>query len=120
MKKGRGGYGSQVGTKEPHSFCSAGRAVLAMEPSSTSINYAVTPARADGPKGRVSARSLVVVIAKSSYTACDATAGMTPIEERPIHTAMAIIIRFSVNEMKPSGTLLDPPTQAHLSSRLSM
>lgn len=37
-----------------------------------------------------------------------------------IQTAMVIIIRFSVSEMKPSGTLLDPPTQAHFSSRLSM
>ena len=37
-----------------------------------------------------------------------------------IQTAMKIIIRFSVSEMKPSGTLLDPPTQAHFSSRLSM
>ena len=36
-----------------------------------------------------------------------------------IQTAIAIIPRFSVSEMKPSGTLLSPPTQAHLSSRLS-
>ncbi len=36
-----------------------------------------------------------------------------------IQTAMATIIRFSVSETKPSGTLLDPPTQAHLISRLS-
>ena len=36
-----------------------------------------------------------------------------------IHTAMAIIIRFSVRETKPSGTLDEPPTQAHFSSRLS-
>jgi hypothetical protein len=32
---------------------------------------------------------------------------------------MATIIRFSMSEMNPRGTLLDPPTQAHLSSRLS-
>ena len=31
---------------------------------------------------------------------------------------MAIIIRFSVSETKPSGRLLDLSTQAHLSSRL--
>lgn len=37
-----------------------------------------------------------------------------------IHSAIAIIIRFSVSDMKPSGTLLSPPTQAHLSSRLSI
>ncbi len=37
-----------------------------------------------------------------------------------IHRAMAIIIRFSVNETNPRGTLLDPPTQAHFSSRPSM
>ena len=37
-----------------------------------------------------------------------------------IQTAIPIIIRFSVSEMKPSGTLLDPPTQAHFSSRLSI
>jgi len=36
-----------------------------------------------------------------------------------IQSAIAIIIRFSVSETNPSGTLLDPPTQAHLSSRLS-
>lgn len=39
---------------------------------------------------------------------------------KAIHAAIAIIIRFSVSETKPSGTLLDPPTQAHLSARLSM
>lgn len=33
-----------------------------------------------------------------------------------IHTAVPIMKRFSVNEMKPSGTLLEPPTHAHLSS----
>ena len=37
-----------------------------------------------------------------------------------IHTAMAIIIRFSVRDTKPSGTLESPPTQAHFSSRLSI
>jgi fatty-acyl-CoA synthase len=37
-----------------------------------------------------------------------------------IHSAIAIIIRFSVSETKPSGTLLEPPTQAHLSSRRSI
>ena len=38
---------------------------------------------------------------------------------RDIHSAIAIIMRFSVSDTKPSGTLLDPPTQAHFSSRLS-
>lgn len=47
-------------------------------------------------------------------------AGHIPNHMRDIHSAIAIIIRFSVSERKPSGTLLDPPTQAHLSSRLSM
>lgn len=37
-----------------------------------------------------------------------------------IQMPMAIIIKFSVSDMKPSGTLLLPPTQAHLSSRRSM
>ena len=37
-----------------------------------------------------------------------------------IQTAMATIIRFSVRLTKPRGTFDDPPTQAHLSSRLSM
>ena len=37
-----------------------------------------------------------------------------------IHTAIPIIMRFSVSDRKPSGTLLDPPTQAHLSSRRSI
>lgn len=36
-----------------------------------------------------------------------------------IQSAIPIIIKFSVSEMKPSGTLLDPPTHAHLSSRPS-
>lgn len=36
-----------------------------------------------------------------------------------IHTAIATIMTFSVNDTNPSGTLLDPPTQAHLSSRRS-
>lgn len=36
-----------------------------------------------------------------------------------IQTPIAIIIRFSVSEMNPSGTLLEPPTHAHFSSRLS-
>ena len=36
-------------------------------------------------------------------------------ERVAIQTAMPIIIRFSVSEMNPSGTLLEPPTQAHLS-----
>ena len=39
---------------------------------------------------------------------------------RAIHSAIATIIRFSVSETKPSGTLLLPPTQAHLMSRLSI
>ena len=30
-----------------------------------------------------------------------------------------IINKFSVNDTNPRGTLLSPPTQAHLSSRLS-
>lgn len=37
-----------------------------------------------------------------------------------IQIAMAIMMRFSVSETKPSGTLLLPPTQAHLSARLSI
>lgn len=37
-----------------------------------------------------------------------------------IQSAIAIIIRFSVSDTKPSGTLLDPPTHAHLSSRRSV
>lgn len=46
--------------------------------------------------------------------------GMSPMPPAVIQTAIAIIIRFSVSEMKPRGTLLDPPTQAHFNSRLSM
>lgn len=38
---------------------------------------------------------------------------------RIIHNAIATIITFSVSEMNPNGTLLDPPTQAHFNSRLS-
>ena len=33
---------------------------------------------------------------------------------------MTIILRFSVSETNPSGTLRSPPTQAHFNSRLSM
>ena len=47
-------------------------------------------------------------------------AGHIPNHMRDIHSAMATIMTFSVSETNPSGTLLDPPTQAHLSSRLSM
>jgi hypothetical protein len=34
--------------------------------------------------------------------------------------AMPTIIRFSVSDTKPSGTLLAPPTQAHFSYRVSV
>ncbi|QHG74282.1 hypothetical protein DQW09_31085 (plasmid) [Ensifer adhaerens] len=37
-----------------------------------------------------------------------------------IQTAIAINIRFSVSEIRPNGTLLSPPTQAHFSLRRSM
>gem|GEM_PF-6106510 len=37
-----------------------------------------------------------------------------------IQIDITIIIRFSVNEMKPSGTLLPPPTHAQLRSRFWM
>jgi len=37
-----------------------------------------------------------------------------------IHKDIAIIMRFSVSEIKPSGTLLPPPTQAQLMSRFSI
>ena len=46
-----------------------------------------------------------------------AARGVHPQAIQPIHAAMAIIIRFSVRDRKPSGTLLSPPTQAHFSSR---
>ncbi len=50
-----------------------------------------------------------------------AIAGLAPRNAMTsIHTAMAIIIRFSVRDRKPKGTLLSPPTQAHFSSRLSI
>ena len=39
---------------------------------------------------------------------------------RAIHSAIATIMTFSVSETKPSGTLLLPPTQAHLIDRLSI
>lgn len=35
-------------------------------------------------------------------------------------TDIAIMPRFSVSEIKPSGTLESPPTQAHFNSRLSI
>lgn len=55
----------------------------------------------------------------AGYIACAAKAGM-PKAVSVIQIAIAIIIRFSVSETKPKGTLLDPPTQAHFSSRLSI
>ena len=42
-----------------------------------------------------------------------------PNHMRDIHSAMPTIMMFSISETKPSGTLLDPPTHAHFSSRLS-
>jgi len=43
-----------------------------------------------------------------------------PIWPSSIHSAIATIITFSVSERKPSGTRLEPPTQAHFSSRFWM
>ncbi len=37
-----------------------------------------------------------------------------------IHIAITIIMIFSVSEIKPRGTLLEPPTHAHFNSRLSI
>lgn len=42
-----------------------------------------------------------------------------PKAAKAIHTAIATIVRFSVSDRKPGGTLLEPPTQAHFDSRLS-
>lgn len=55
---------------------------------------------------------------RHSYIPC-AQVGSRPRAPRAIQTAIAIIIRFSVSDTKPRGTLLAPPTQAHLSSRRS-
>lgn len=57
--------------------------------------------------------------ARRQLIACD-PADNEPISIASIHTAMPTIIRFSVRETKPRGTLDDPPTQAHLSSRRSI
>ncbi|AAK65199.1 hypothetical protein CN138_27305 [Sinorhizobium meliloti] len=57
-----------------------------------------------------------VRIVQLHYMAWVATSSMLP---AAIQTAIAIIIRFSVSEIKPRGTLLDPPRQAHFSSTLS-
>jgi hypothetical protein len=53
--------------------------------------------------------------------------GCQPLRDYPstnirtgIQIPMAIIIKFSVNDTNPSGTVLEPPTQAHFSSRRSM
>ncbi len=50
---------------------------------------------------------------------CIDCAGPKPNTAASIHSAIATIIKFSVKETKPSGTLLPPPTHAHWSSRLS-
>ena len=55
----------------------------------------------------------VSAVARRSSTA-------EPSQVKSIHTAIAIIIRFSVSDRKPSGTFELPPTQAHFSSRRSM
>lgn len=60
----------------------------------------------------VQARELALVIGVFAVLA--------HIIRQSIHPAMATIMTFSVNETKPSGTLLAPPTQAHFRSRLSM
>ena len=39
---------------------------------------------------------------------------------KTIHSAIATIMTFSVSDTKPRGTRLEPPTQAHLMSRLSI
>jgi hypothetical protein len=59
---------------------------------------------------------VVFVFVHLSYTAWEA---VNPMPAAVIQTAMTIIIEFSVSDMNPRGTLLDPPTQAHFSSRLS-
>jgi len=41
------------------------------------------------------------------------------VEANGIQSPIPIMIRFSVSETKPSGTLLSPPTQAHFNSRFS-
>lgn len=45
---------------------------------------------------------------------------MPPIGLSSIQIAMPTMKTFSVKETKPSGTLLDPPTHAHLSARRSI
>lgn len=55
---------------------------------------------------------------KGQYT-CRTVSHQT-ISRTSITTPMPIIIRFSVSDTKPRGTFEPPPTQAHLSSRLSI
>src|SRR6218665_2732893 len=54
------------------------------------------------------------------YVSSMTDAGRHQNHMRAIHSAIATIITFSVSETKPSGTLLLPPTHAHLMSRLSI
>jgi hypothetical protein len=51
-----------------------------------------------------------------AYIACAMPSGLP----NAIQTAIAIIIKFSVSDTNPSGTVLLPPTHAHFSSRRSM
>ena len=50
-----------------------------------------------------------------AYIACAMPSGLP----NAIQIAIAIIIKFSVSDTNPSGTLLLPPTHAHFSSRRS-
>ena len=111
-----------------------GRAMFAMVSSRTSISCAVAMTSRDRPSPRPPGEApgwpvwygrhgeLLEAGAELRALAYIAWAVPTgrPNAASAIHTAMATIIRFSVSETNPRGTLLDPPTQAHLSSRLSM
>ena len=72
--------------------------------------------REQGHQSKDEGRHAIAINAATSH---GNEAAHIPNHMRGIHSAMPTIMRFSVRETKPSGTLLDPPTQAHLSSRLS-
>jgi hypothetical protein len=87
-------------------FFAACFAAIAMPGMFIGIGWAVTVTEMP-PSMAAKVRKIIA----PAYNAARASA--------PIHKAIPTIIKFSSSDTKPSGTLLDPPTQAHLSSRLS-
>ena len=98
----------------------AGRGVLRQANSSNPHGPVARAPRKSGFRSDTELRKPTTRISRAGVSACPGSGDREPYIPLPsIQIAIATIIRFSVREMNPSGTLLPPPTQAHLSSRLS-